>query len=406
MRPAAAILTCALLFLTILPSWGGPGPPGRIFCVSCSALSADAKYLAVGLHDSGEESRAGKAQLVFVYRMKDGKRLGAFAGHKHFITQLTFTPDGKHLLSGGADGGFRFWDLGTGKLVWQFEGNAEGNALGCLSKEGKQLLVHVRVPAEKKRDFELYDLNSGKLLRKFPFGKMEVSSMALSGNGKLALLGGSPTAEFDPKRTFGVSGAPFTFAVVDLATGGVVASIDTEKEQCCFNACLLTNKTSTALNRTKWPPSEEPDPRDALADEFIALSRVKREPSPEPNKPDTETFYLALWSVAQQREVRAFPALGRAKNAHPNWAAPTPDGKGGLSRDSDGRLRLWDIDKGKRIWEIATEGETLTFLEGGKQFALLSAKYPDPLAQPWTVRVYSLADGKVVRTTTVKSISP
>ena len=104
---AAAILACALLFLTIVPGWGGPGPPPRFFGVKSTALSADAKYLAVGLFDTGEEATAGRANLVLVYGVKDGKQLWAFAGHKQEVHHVAFTPDGKHLISGGGDGAFR-----------------------------------------------------------------------------------------------------------------------------------------------------------------------------------------------------------------------------------------------------------------------------------------------------------
>lgn len=101
MRFAAAILVCASCGLMALPGWGGPIPPLPHSFVCNTALSADAKYLAVGLDDSGEESLAGKAKLVLVYRLKDGKQLWAFAGHKRFANQLAFTPDGKHLLTYG-----------------------------------------------------------------------------------------------------------------------------------------------------------------------------------------------------------------------------------------------------------------------------------------------------------------
>jgi len=41
--------------------------------------------------------------------------------HKTAITQLTFTPDGKGLLSMGTDLAFHKWELATGKELWQFD---------------------------------------------------------------------------------------------------------------------------------------------------------------------------------------------------------------------------------------------------------------------------------------------
>jgi WD40 repeat protein/tRNA A-37 threonylcarbamoyl transferase component Bud32 len=76
--------------------------------VTAVALSADDKLLAVG----------GEDQLIRIYD-DTGRLTATLKGHKGAIHTLAFGPDGRLLLSGGADGSARLWDAvaGTEKSV-------------------------------------------------------------------------------------------------------------------------------------------------------------------------------------------------------------------------------------------------------------------------------------------------
>lgn len=88
-----------------------------------------------------------------------GKELRLFVGHTDKVTALAFSPDGKGLLSGGADNTMLRWDLATGKLIWKVQAGNPITSLKC-SADGKTVIL------ERTNQTRLeYDLATGKLLR-------------------------------------------------------------------------------------------------------------------------------------------------------------------------------------------------------------------------------------------------
>jgi WD40 repeat protein len=86
--------------------------------VNALALSPDGRTLAVG---SGEPSRSGDITL---WDMTSGKMTAHYdERHLDAVLSLDFSPDGKHLASGGADKAVRITEVSSGKMVKLFEGH-------------------------------------------------------------------------------------------------------------------------------------------------------------------------------------------------------------------------------------------------------------------------------------------
>lgn len=69
--------------------------------VTAAAFSPDGKHLATG----------GADKLVRLWNVADGKSLAGIQGHEMSITDLKFLPDGKHLISSSLDRTIRLWNL-------------------------------------------------------------------------------------------------------------------------------------------------------------------------------------------------------------------------------------------------------------------------------------------------------
>lgn len=78
------------------------------------AYHAGAKLLAFGLHgmrQSGTEEPPLPPPLIYIVDAERFQKTAALAGHQGRIHTMTFSPDGRTLLSGGSDGTLRWWGV-------------------------------------------------------------------------------------------------------------------------------------------------------------------------------------------------------------------------------------------------------------------------------------------------------
>jgi WD40 repeat protein len=61
-------------------------------------------------------------------------------GHDDSINVIAISPDGKRLVSGGADNNIIVWDMNTGNKLKQFTGHYEGVLALAISPDGYTLV--------------------------------------------------------------------------------------------------------------------------------------------------------------------------------------------------------------------------------------------------------------------------
>ncbi len=77
--------------------------------LKCLALSPDGKTLA----------SAGEDMIVQLWDVVTAKPTAKLADHKDWILALAFSPDNKQVASGAVDGTVRLWDVGAAKKIAQ-----------------------------------------------------------------------------------------------------------------------------------------------------------------------------------------------------------------------------------------------------------------------------------------------
>jgi len=165
---------------------------GHNACVNSIAFSPDGKYLIsgggffAGLSGAGGESgypyEGNLDKVVRLWDVSTGKLLRTYEGHEFSITNVSFTPDGNSILSGGGgrkDHSIKIWDTNSGALLRQFNGHSDRIEVLAISPDGKTVVSGQSLLNQKNRSrslaFILWDLNNGQSIRKL--GKVEVGDL-------------------------------------------------------------------------------------------------------------------------------------------------------------------------------------------------------------------------------------
>ena len=165
------------------------------------AWSPDGSRIASGGH--ALVRRQSVDHVVRIWDAQSGRLLAELEGHKGLISSVAFNRDGR-LVSAGADGTIRIWDLATNRLSREIRGAASAGA-GHLatSPDGSVLLM------SDGGDLRLWDAVSGQ-----PIGKL------LEGHDQ-----GVASAAFSPDGSRIVSGSlDGTLRLWDAATGRPVGT--------------------------------------------------------------------------------------------------------------------------------------------------------------------------------------
>jgi WD40 repeat protein len=148
------------------------------------AISADGKHALTGSSD----------RTMRLWDLESGKELRSFAGHPHTVWDVVFSPDGKKALSGCSDGIARLWELDSGKMLLALETHKGGRAWTvAFTPDGKRAVTGGGNVFEGKgptgASLRLWDLTTGKEIRRFEGHTRDVRRVAISPDGKRLLSG-------------------------------------------------------------------------------------------------------------------------------------------------------------------------------------------------------------------------
>jgi WD40 repeat protein len=120
-----------------------------------------------------------------------GNVIKVFKGHGDIVHSVAFSPDGKNILTGSADNTACLWDL-QGNVLQVFTGHEKRINSVAFSPDGKSILT-----GSWDKTARLWDLQ-GNVLRVFKGNESYISSVAFSPDGKSILTGCSTTEDVVP----------------------------------------------------------------------------------------------------------------------------------------------------------------------------------------------------------------
>jgi len=255
----------------------------------------------VALLPGGDRALSASADgTLILWNVETGERVRTFTGHESAVWSVAVSPDGRTALSGAGDGTLILWNLETGEVLRHLEGHAGAVYSVAISSDGRQALS-----GSADRSVILWNLENGTVLR-------QMSGVADTVAGSLEAIGHYDSVwgvAFRPDGRTAVSVSQDEFAILwDLETGQLVSRVDT-------NVGLLSVAMSS-------------DGRTALLGTL-----------------DNRVLLLDLESGQISLQLRGHTARVQA-------VAFTPDGRGALSGEGSGELRLWNLYNGAEMRRI------------------------------------------------------
>jgi WD40 repeat protein len=155
------------------------------------SFSADSQTLAVGHADGLVRvwDLAGERELFSAFAGRDGQTPRQALLAEEGLAELALSPDGKAILASTFTKGFhrpyKLWRIPSGR-VKAFKANLTlGYGLGFTADSSKALTL-AQAPAERTRKIQVWDAQSGKLLRVLDHGKRHFNGLAISPKKNLA----------------------------------------------------------------------------------------------------------------------------------------------------------------------------------------------------------------------------
>ncbi len=314
------------------------------------------------LHDGKTLATSGDSAIRF-WDIPSGAEISPDRGHSTRIESSVLSADGRTFITGGTDGGIRWWDVATGKELRRIACLTESSLWSgtvALSPNGAMAAYLTTKPAGGKEanevhvGIELWDVTVPKKLA-HPW-RPNVNGVHFSPDGKTLYT-----------RIWDVKQRAYFLIAWDAATGRELRSVTTSQNghevflYLSADGRLLAGtaqvQTPTGVEKSIYvrdavtgkeicrvPASLEFDPSLAISpdNKLLAAADGPRW------RPDSRVIHqhIHLWDIATGKEIRQF---GEASFGY--WAAAfSRDGKTLATAAQDNQIRLW---------ETATGGERL-----------------------------------------------
>ncbi len=392
--------------------------------VTCVAISPDGTTIAAGgglkdeqltqsaVFEAGVNMSEGARGFLVLWDRETGKEVQTLSGYRGWIRSIAFTPDGRHLISGGSDKTARLWDVSANRELRRYEGYHAGRVFGvAVSRDGQLALT-----ASLDGTAMVWPLRDRNVQNLIPLARSVYSSeivfrVAFGPRGRFALAGGGFRGRTGIEQT--------RLGVWDISTGNLLRRIDGG------NAMVLDPDD----RGTGWITglAVSPDGRYVLVGAGRARNEQDKVPrilnlttgKPERSLPaHRDAIHAAAFTPngqllvtgCEDKAARVFDtASGKELSRYlehfsgVSRVAVTPDGSRVLSGGSNGSLKFWDIHTAEDIFEMAGHRDHVTAIAiapDGSAAVTAASNLISLQGGPVRVemKLWDLTDGQEIRT--------
>src|SRR6202158_1826456 len=133
------------------------GHPNHVLSV---AFSPDGKRLATAGDMDVDQETANLRNMVKLWDVRTGAQLHTFDGHADNVNSIAYSPNGRAIASGSADGTIKLWDVNTAAQLRSFNGHTNIINSVAFSPDGKML-----ASGSYDQTIKLWNVETGAVLR-------------------------------------------------------------------------------------------------------------------------------------------------------------------------------------------------------------------------------------------------
>ena len=284
-------------------------------------------------------------------------------GHTNSVLSACFASDDKYVVTGGEDNIAILWEVATGKEIRRFKGHTSLVLSVCLSPDGKYLLT-----GSSDKTARLWDVATGKEIFIFKDHTGKVRSVKFSADGKWLLTGSSDK----------------TILLWDASSGKVINTFIGHKDEVYAVGFSTDKKTIFSGSRDstirQWDITTGKEIKTFNTKNGAVYSvAISSDGKNLVSGGSDNTVHL--WDIASGKEIKKFTGHTAAIRS----VAISPDGKTILSGSVDKTAKLWDVFSRKEIKNITSHKKDVACVAFSSDGKLLLTGSFDMTAKLWSV---------------------
>ncbi|NCR68960.1 MAG: WD40 repeat domain-containing protein, partial [Microcystis aeruginosa LL11-07] len=248
-------------------------------------------------------------------------------GHDSVVTSVNFSPDGKTLVSSGADNTIKLWNVETGQEIRTLKGHDNSVSSVNFSPDGKTL-----VSGSDDNTIKLWNVETGQEIRTLKGHDNSVYSVNFSPDGK-TLVSGS----WDK-----------TIKLWNVETGQEIRTLeghDNSVWSVNFSPDGKTLVSGSDDNTIKLWNVETGQEIRTLKGHYALVNSVNFSPDGKTLVSGSDDKTIKLWNVETGQEIRTL----KGHDSVVYSVNFSPDGKTLVSGSADNTIKLWNVETGQEI---------------------------------------------------------